>query len=349
MLGRRIRTSLVLALALATFASVSSAQDPETITFLVEPGLRQGNLEYGAFRILFSGPPSAATEAVGSCVPSIVGASCEAILFSPWTGQAHDVSRITVWTVGGDGYTPFFAYRPPLGTRIESFTYQGNCGTSGKTWDKYRASVVHLPGPPQTPPPDADLDGLCDGDEELLGTDPHVADTDGDGLLDGTEFELSVAEGWGTADPLNPDTDGDLLLDGEEVMTLGTSPGKADTDGDLIPDAYDYRPLLPDLVGSYVEEAARALALEIATLDPSYFAGSNINARQGRRNGLANALQAAANEVKNGQTQPARSHLASVLERIDGSDKPEDWMIVCAPAALIRSHVELLISLTGSP
>lgn len=58
---------------------------------------------------------------------------------------------------------------------------------------------------------DSDQDGLLDGEEKDLGTDPDVPDTDGDLLTDGEE----VLEGL---DPTNPDTDGDSYWDGWEVM-----------------------------------------------------------------------------------------------------------------------------------
>jgi Tol biopolymer transport system component len=73
---------------------------------------------------------------------------------------------------------------------------------------------------------DSDGDGLTDGDEADLGTDPHHPDTDGDGLNDA----LEVLYG---SDPLKPDSDGDGLLDGQEVA-LGTNPNNQDTDSDGI-------------------------------------------------------------------------------------------------------------------
>ena len=73
---------------------------------------------------------------------------------------------------------------------------------------------------------DTDGDGLSDGDEHLdAGTDPLVSDTDTDGLSDGEELDLGT-------DPLDEDSDDDGLLDGDEVSTHGTDPTKADTDGE---------------------------------------------------------------------------------------------------------------------
>lgn len=57
--------------------------------------------------------------------------------------------------------------------------------------------------------PDQDADGLPDGFETEIGTDPQVADTDGDSLSDYWEVRK-----YGT-DPLAPDTDGDGLADGD--------------------------------------------------------------------------------------------------------------------------------------
>ncbi len=59
-----------------------------------------------------------------------------------------------------------------------------------------------------------DDDGLSDEREEMLGTDPCVADTDGDGLNDDIEVD-----GRNPTDPLDPDTDGDALCDGDQSVT----------------------------------------------------------------------------------------------------------------------------------
>jgi hypothetical protein len=64
---------------------------------------------------------------------------------------------------------------------------------------------------------DLDGDGLADFREREVGTDPGVADTNGDGLSDAAEIF-----GAGT-DPLVADTDADGLADGEEA-SLGLDP-----------------------------------------------------------------------------------------------------------------------------
>ncbi|MEM7246790.1 MAG: hypothetical protein AAF533_15670 [Acidobacteriota bacterium] len=81
---------------------------------------------------------------------------------------------------------------------------------------------------------DTDADGLPDFFETEIGTDPTVADTDGDGIDDGEEV-LTGMNGFIT-DPLDLDTDDDGIADGEEVMTTGTDPSDIDSDDDGLQD-----------------------------------------------------------------------------------------------------------------
>ena len=78
--------------------------------------------------------------------------------------------------------------------------------------------------------PDSDGDGLTDGEEVGLGTDPQDWDTDDDGRNDWHEV---TGGGPIPTDPFDPDTDDDGLLDSAEVFgTNNTNPTNADTDGD---------------------------------------------------------------------------------------------------------------------
>ncbi len=118
---------------------------------------------------------------------------------------------------------------------------------------------------------DKDNDGLLRSDEKAKGTDPNVADTDGDGLKDGEEVLtyftnplLADTDKDGIVDsdevlkyksnPLKADGDGDGLSDGDEVMKYKTNPVAADTDGDGLNDSqelmqYKTNPLKADTDG----------------------------------------------------------------------------------------------------
>ena len=76
---------------------------------------------------------------------------------------------------------------------------------------------------------DTDLDGLPDSLEESIGTDINLADSDGDGVSDGDE--------WNTyfTDPLNADSDNDGSPDGDEIAA-GGNPNDA---SDGVPDSGD--------------------------------------------------------------------------------------------------------------
>jgi len=78
---------------------------------------------------------------------------------------------------------------------------------------------------------DSDNDGLLDGEEIAIGTDPNDYDTDDDGRNDWHEV---TGGGPIPTDPFDPDTDDDGLLDSVEVYYLSntTNPTNADTDGD---------------------------------------------------------------------------------------------------------------------
>ncbi|MFT4702614.1 MAG: hypothetical protein ACI81R_000300 [Bradymonadia bacterium] len=79
---------------------------------------------------------------------------------------------------------------------------------------------------------DPDGDGVINAVEEVWGTNPNLADTDGDGLGDLEEIFTH-----GTT-PTNPDTDGDGANDGQEIAA-GTDPLDADTDNGGIEDGIE--------------------------------------------------------------------------------------------------------------
>ena len=126
---------------------------------------------------------------------------------------------------GGDGSN--------FGAEIYLFAPEGNPDTDADglpdVWEE-----IYSPGDLATlsglNDADADNDGATDLAEYAAGTNPIVADSDGDGLSDGAEIATH------NTDPLKADSDGDGLNDGAEVNSHGTNPLLADTDGDGLSD-----------------------------------------------------------------------------------------------------------------
>ena len=134
---------------------------------------------------------------------------------------------------------------------------------------------------------DSDGDTVDDGEEVLrFGTDPRTfdpglvaggADIDGDGLPDAAEFALGT-DAW------IPDTDDDGLLDGDEVLQWGTDPLAADTDGDGLDDAdelllHGTDPLVADTDGGGASDGDEvAYATDPFDADDDAHAGPDIDA-----------------------------------------------------------------------
>ncbi|NIP97482.1 MAG: hypothetical protein GWO24_30250, partial [Akkermansiaceae bacterium] len=139
---------------------------------------------------------------------------------------------------------------------------------------------------------DSDGDGLSDGEELDLGTDPTDPDTDGDGIDDGDEVDGSRNPFTGIfndpdaplpdppgdpTDPLDPDTDGDGLFDGDEVdAAFGdpSNPALADTDDDGVNDSqdrcvHDPNPSCGSLTNVLVGEVIEFTSPDDLTLDPA--------------------------------------------------------------------------------
>lgn len=101
-------------------------------------------------------------------------------------------------------------------------------------WElEYTGNQTTLTGRSQ----DGDGDGLSNDAEHANGTNPVVADTDGDGVSDGDEVLVHGSS------PLSTDTDGDDMPDAWEI-THGVSPAVAnafdDDDGDRYPNVFEY-------------------------------------------------------------------------------------------------------------
>ncbi len=139
---------------------------------------------------------------------------------------------------------------PPAGSEVVRMLDENRALAS-----KYRSSK-DPPGPGATLPSDddADDDGLPNGYEIQLGTNPLAKDSDYDGLTDYEEVAGMPRE-WGSehirveTDPLNPDSNHDGLRDGEEYAGGTCSStykwGCAwddDNDQDDVPDGLDLSP-----------------------------------------------------------------------------------------------------------
>ncbi|WFO49606.1 inverse autotransporter beta domain-containing protein [Aeromonas veronii] len=134
----------------------------------------------------------------------------------------------------GDGLTD--GQENQLGTDPDNKDTDGD-GIDDKTEVDNGSNPLDPNDPVVDPNGDKDGDGLTNGQENQLGTDPDNKDTDGDGIDDKTE----VDNGSNPLDPNDPvvdpngDKDGDGLTNGQENQ-LGTDPDNKDTDGDGIDD-----------------------------------------------------------------------------------------------------------------
>ncbi|GAA1451858.1 hypothetical protein GCM10009641_86960 [Mycobacterium cookii] len=145
----------------------------------------------------------------------------------------------------------------PLGPHTVSAT-QADADGNVSPADTVSFTIVGATTPPTSPASpasnDTDGDGLSDGQEAMLGTDPNNHDTDDDGLSDGAETNVH-----GT-DPRDRDTDGDRITDGREVsgvrikerfevcgkkartaILVRTDPLSKDTDKDGLTDGKEVR------------------------------------------------------------------------------------------------------------
>jgi hypothetical protein len=96
----------------------------------------------------------------------------------------------------------------------------GLCACAGGAVDQAGApSSVPGPEPPMVmdgAAADSDRDGLCDGTETALGTDPQAADTDGDELPD----LIEIASSFAPVDPADPAEDQVAFLQGARGQHL---------------------------------------------------------------------------------------------------------------------------------
>ena len=141
-----------------------------------------------------------------------------------------------------------------------SFGFSGDKGKSTDEPTNYELSSHAMYAKKNPKYEDTDGDGLTDYEEiNITLTDPEKADTDEDGIIDSEEDpdedginnrdEIDL----GTS-PINSDTDRDNLTDYEELYQYHTDPLLEDTDGDGLTDYDDvklgFSPLLKDTDGN---------------------------------------------------------------------------------------------------
>ena len=143
-----------------------------------------------------------------------------------------------------------------------SFGFSGDKGSSTDEPTNYELSSHAMYAKKNPKYTDTDGDGLTDYEElNITLTDPEKADTDEDGIIDSEEDPDE--DGINNRDeidlgtnPLNSDTDRDNLTDYEELYQYHTDPLLEDTDGDGLTDYDDvklgFSPLLKDTDGNGV-------------------------------------------------------------------------------------------------
>ena len=186
---------------------------------------------------------------------------------------------------------------------------------------------------------DSDDDGLLDGVEISIGTDPDNADTDGDGLSDGAEVNIH-----GT-NPLDADTDDDGLSDGAEVNVYGTNPLDPDTDHDLLSDGFEVghgtNPLDPDSDDDGIIDG-----LDVEFIDQFVLALPDAAFKaNGQRRALLNQIQEVERKVASHDKLDALHKLEIARRHLDGCPpRPDndDWIVDCTAQVQARALFDVL-------
>ena len=112
--------------------------------------------------------------------------------------------------------------------------------------------------------PDTDGEGLVDPTEFAIGSNPRSNDTDGEGLTDAEEYNVVYS------DPTKQDTDDDGIADNLEVETFKTNAILADSDGDGYSDSEELFEMNRDPRIADVPETRISVASEQLRIDERF-------------------------------------------------------------------------------
>jgi hypothetical protein len=183
-----------------------------------------------------------------SCrIPSLPPGSCPLLIINQ---NADRLSRMA--ELGGGDFRDFRNNEP-----INFLNFQFGQVRRTFIFDKLVVSNFSAPAGSPLDKADTDSDGLLDADELALGTNPWVADTDGDGFSDGVEVfaisrgipltpnQVALPDGGGLDRGCPPeargiDSDCDGLTDCDEQI-VGTNGKRVDSDDDGVSDAVEFK------------------------------------------------------------------------------------------------------------
>lgn len=214
---------------------------------------------------------------------------------------------------------------------------------------------------------DTDGDGLLDGTEIGLGTDPDSADSDGDGIGDFVETDGGSpvdTDGDGVIDALDLDSDGDGIPDAVEGTGDPDGDGignwrDLDSDGDTLPDELEAGPDPTNPIDTDGDGTPDYLDTDsdndgIPDGEDPDFLGTLIEAlpdeafkAPGHRTAFLAILEAIERRIAAGDEAHAVQHLETLRGRVDGcgsSADGNDWIVDCTAQVEIRGWIDLLIA-----
>lgn len=187
--------------------------------------------DYGGFRLLGR---TAGAMGRGRAVPTPPGAMGPDPAFA-WA-FVHELQHVLADLLAPFDVQPAGHFPEDLGALGTLGAWRGRRFDAGEAWDGHAWLLAGLSGWQRLGPPwrrplevqDGDGDGLPDADPRLpldearAGSDPVLADSDGDGLGDLAETAAGLYRG---TDPRHPDSDGDGVPDGEDPWPLSDFAG----------------------------------------------------------------------------------------------------------------------------